>query len=391
MESKKRKICFVVTSTIHYTRNFLILEELKSRKDVELHVVLGGSVLSSKYTSHSFNIKKILEAEKYQNIHDIHFNLDGDERVIKAKTVGLGIVEFASIFNEICPDLVVVRGDRFEVLAAAAAAAHMDISIAHIEGGDLSGTLDESIRHAITKLSHIHFATNEPARKRILKMGEKSDYIFNFGSPDVEVVKRTLENKLDIDSIDIKNMGSGYDVDIKNDFIMVMYHPVNSEIDCLAQNTRNILKAIQKIGVQAIWFWPNFDAGSELISHELRIFKDEVSDHKIKFLRYIHPKEFLSMLNKTSCLVGNSSAGIKECSYLGVPVVNIGSRQNNRLKAENVVDCDNSVDRIKKSIEEQIGVGRYKSSGLYCSNDTGREIADVLSKIELYTQKSFAD
>lgn len=385
---QKRKICFILTSPIHYSRNFLILEELKKRKDIELHIVLGGSILLNKYISHSFNIRKILQDEKYENIHEAHFNLDGDNLVIKSKTVGLGIVEFSSIFNEINPDLVVVRADRFEVMAAALAASYMNIPIAHIEGGDKSGTLDESVRHAITKLSHIHFATNEDARERIIRMGERKEYVFNFGSPDIEVVKHVFNNG---NSVDLNNEGSGADFNPKKDFLIVMYHPVTSEIDNLSLHTKEILKAVHGLGMQILWFWPNFDAGSETISKELRIFNDMVSRHKIKFLKYLHPKKFIFLLSKTKCLVGNSSAGIKECSYLGVPVVNIGSRQNERLRSDNVCDCGNSSEEIMKAIRKQMKIGRYKTSNLYSSNDTSKDIAEVLVKSRLYAQKKFVD
>lgn len=385
---KKRKICFVLTSPIHYSRNFLILEELKKRKDVELHIVLGGSVLLSKYVSHSFNIKKILEDEKYSNIHEVHFNLDGDNVAIKSKTVGLGIIEFSSIFNEIRPDLVVVRADRFEVLAATVAASYMNIPVAHIEGGDKSGTLDESVRHAITKLAHIHITTNEDAYNRIIKLGEKKEYIFNFGSPDIEIVKKILKNN---ENINLDDEGSGSDFNPKEDFLMVMYHPVTSEIDKLSFYTKEVLKAINDTGIQTLWFWPNFDAGAEIISRELRTFNDHNANHKIKFLRYLHPKKFLLLLSKTKCLVGNSSAGIKECSYLGVPVVDIGLRQNNRLKSSNVINCGNLNTEIKKAIQKQISSGKYKPSNLYYSNNTSNEISKVLAKIKLYIQKSFVD
>lgn len=385
---QKRNICFILTSPIHYSRNFLILEELRKRRNIELYIVLGGSILLNKYISHSFNIRKILQDEKYKNIHEAHFNLDGDNLVIKSKTVGLGIVEFSSIFNEINPDLVVVRADRFEVMAAALAASYMNIPIAHIEGGDKSGTLDESVRHAITKLSHIHFATNKEARERIIKMGEREKYVFDFGSPDIEVVKHILNNG---NNIDLKNEGSGADFNPKKDFLMVMYHPVTSEIDNLSSHTKEILKAVRSLDMQTLWFWPNFDAGSEIVSKELRIFNDTVARHKIKFLKYLHPKKFLTLLSRTKCLLGNSSAGIKECSYLGVPAVNIGSRQNERLKAENVCDCGNSSEEIIKAIRKQIKIGRYKTSNLYSSNDTSKDIAEVLAKSKLYVQKNFVD
>ncbi|MFA6184005.1 MAG: UDP-N-acetylglucosamine 2-epimerase [Parcubacteria group bacterium] len=384
----KRKICFVITSPIHYSRNFLILNELKKREDVELHIVLGGSVLLSKHVSHDFNIKNILEKENYKFVYEVHFNLEGDNVITKSKTVGLGIVEFSSVFNEINPDVVVVRADRFEVLAATIAASYMNIPVAHIEGGDKSGTLDESVRHAITKLSHVHFATNEDAYERILRMGERKKYVFNFGSPDIEVAKKVLKEN---GNINLKNVGSGANFDFTKEYIMVMFHPVTSQIDNLSIYTREILKAVNKFDIQILWFWPNFDAGAEKISHELRLFNDQEVDHKIKFLRYLHPKKFLRLLSNARCLVGNSSAGIKECSYLGIPVVDIGQRQDNRLRAQNVIRCNNSNKEIEKAIRRQLKVGRYEQSCLYHSNDTSKEIARVLAKIKLYTQKEFID
>lgn len=388
---QKRKICFVITSLIHYSRNFLILDELNKKKNVELHVVLGGIALSHKYSSHSFNVKKILATDNIKNVHEIHFNLDGDDPMAKAKTVGLGIIEFSSVFNIIKPDLVVLRGDRFEVLSAAIAASHMNIPVAHIEGGDLSGTLDESVRHSITKLSHIHFATNKPAYQRVLRMGEDPKYVFYFGSPDIEIVKRMSQKDFELTSIGIVQTGSGAEIDLSKKYIMVMYHPVNSEIRAIPQQIRNILGAIHELNIQTIWFWPNFDAGAEMISYQLRLFKEKTEDLKIRFMRYLPPKQFLALLSNTKCLIGNSSSGIKECSYLGIPVVNIGTRQNNRLRADNVVDCGHEKKELKKAIRKQIRKGRYPVSKIYFSNDTSKEIAKILATADLYCQKCFKD
>ncbi len=386
-QTPKRKICFVITSFIHYSRNMLVLNELNKRKDVELHVVVGGSALISKYTSRYAQVKSLLQADGVNNVHEVFFNLEGDSAVVKAKTAGLGIVEFANLFSEIMPDVVIVRGDRFEVLAAATAAAYMNITVAHIEGGDVSGTLDESVRHAITKLSHIHFATNEPAKNRIISMGENKKYVFNFGSPDIEVVQKISKD----DSIDLNDTGSGAPFDVNAEFIVVLYHPVATEYTKLSEQTRKVLKAVYELGVPTIWFWPNVDIGAEEISHELRIFNNEVKDHKIRFMRYLPPKKFISLLNKSKCLVGNSSAGIKECSYLGVPVVNIGSRQKNRMRSANVLDVQYHTSSIKDAIAIQIGKRRFKSSDMYFVKDTAKKIAKTVAAIPLYVQKKYHD
>lgn len=384
-----RKICFVITSFIHYSRNFLILEELQKRDDVELHIVVGGAALLSKYLSKFMNIKEELERAGFANIHDAYFNLEGNDGITKAKTAGLGTIEFSTLFGSIKPDLVLVRGDRFEVLAAVTAAAYMNIPIAHIEGGDLSGTLDESVRHAITKLAHIHFVTNDDAKNRVLRMGENPEYVFNFGSPDVELVHHTLDARASFKDEESLQTGSGANVSFDDDFLMVMFHPVSTEVGTLGEKTRVLLEAIHETNLPTLWFWPNFDAGAEEISQELRKFRDNTNDHSIRFMRYLPPNVFLSLLKNTKVLVGNSSAGVKECSYLGIPVVMTGTRQNKRLRAENVIEVSHNKDEIKNAIVSQIKKGRYPASALYHGEDTAKKVAAVLATVSLYIQKTF--
>tara|TARA_Y100000310_G_scaffold344069_1_gene454921 strand:+ start:2436 stop:3614 length:1179 start_codon:yes stop_codon:yes gene_type:complete len=384
--NKKRKICFVITSFIHYSRHLLVLEELKKRKDVDLHIIIGGTALLSKYTSRYTQARDLLESDGFKNLYEAYFNLEGDSVAVKAKTAGLGIIEFANIFNNIKPDLIVVRGDRFEVLSAATAASYMNIPVAHIEGGDVSGTLDEAVRHSITKLSHIHFPTNEESKKRILKMGEDKKYVFNFGSPDIEMVSKISRGD---NNFNIKQTGSGAYINLKDKFLIVMYHPVSTDINALGRNTKQLLDTIHGIDIPALWFWPNADLGAEKIAHEMRVFNDSVANHKIRFMRYMSPKQFIILLKNANCLVGNSSAGIKECSYLGTPVVNVGTRQNNRLREKNVIDVVNDKDKIKKAVKKQLSKGNYKPSNLYYSNNTSRNIAKTLATVNLYIQKSF--
>jgi len=381
----KRKICFVITSPIHYSRNILILEDLKKRKEIDLYIVIGGSALLSKYVSRFGNIENLLKKDGFKNIHETCFYLEGDKPISKVKTTGLGVIELSSVFNQIKPDLVIVRGDRFEVLAASIAANYLNIPIAHIEGGDLSGTIDESVRHAITKLAHIHITTNSSAMNRVIKMGENPNYVFNFGSPDIEVVDKFSKKKWKMTT----ETGSGYNIDLKNPYLMVMYHPVTTELNEIKKNTREILNSIKKIDIQTFWFWPNADTGAEEISHELRRFKDEYPQSKIRFMRYIAPQDFLSLLGNTKCLLGNSSAGIKECSYLGVPVVNIGTRQIDRLRAKNVLDVFCEENKIIKAVNKQLKIGRYEPSNLYFKKNTSKNISKTLATIPLYIQKKF--
>src|SRR3989344_3468582 len=383
---KKRRICFIITSFIHYSRSLLILDELKKRSDVDLHIVIGGTALLAKYSSRYAYVKNILEQEGFKNLYEVYFNLEGDSAAVKAQTAGLGLIEFSHLFNNVKPDLGVVRGDRFEVLSAATAASYMRIPIAHIEGGDVTGTLDETVRHSITKLAQLHFVTNEDARRRVLQMGEPSRYVFNFGSPEIEIAEKVTRRPL---PVAVMGTGSGASVDLREGYLMVMYHPVIGEEKELSEKTQNLLAAVYALAIPTLWFWPNFDIGAEEISRELRIFNDTVADHQIRFLRYLPPQEFLTLLKGASCLIGNSSAGIKESAYFGTPVVNVGTRQTGRLRGENVCDAQEDTKKLRTAIKKQLGVGRYSPSHFYRAESTGKNIAKTLATTPLYVQKKF--
>ena len=383
-KKKKRKICFVITSTIHYSRNKLVLEELKKHKDVELQIVVGASALLPDYGE----VLSTMKADGFKCDAKIIMTLAGGSPVAMAKTAGVGITEFATVFENLEPDIVIVRGDRYEMLAVALTASYLNIPVAHIEGGDRSGTIDESVRHAITKLSHIHFPTNAQSKNRIIKMGENSDYIFNVGSPDIEFIAKNnykAHNKL------LNYLGVGDVVDIKKQYIIVSNHPVTTEYGKNKKHTLELLDAIHELNIPTIWFWPNVDAGTDEVSKAIRIFRENKKSKHIRFIKYLPANEYTGLLKKTACLVGNSSSGIKECSYLGVPAVNIGTRQNGRMRAENIVDISYNKAEIKKAIKKQIAGGRYKSSNIYSKDGTSKEIADILASINPYVQKHFHD
>ena len=314
--------------------------------------------------------------------------LEGGNTVAMAKTTGVGIMEFTTAFDNLQPDVVVLRADRYEVIAAAIAAAYLNISVAHIEGGDVTGTIDESVRHAITKLSHIHFPTNVAARQRIIRMGEHPKYVFNVGSADVEFVAR---NRFRVSEKLINYLGVGDVIDIHKPFLVVMQHPVTSEVGQNRKHINETLHAIHELGIPTIWFWPNVDAGTDEISKGIRSFREEENPHHMRFLKYLPPEQFIGLLKRSTCLVGNSSSGIKECSYLGVPAVNIGTRQHGRLKARNVVDVGYVKAAIKRAIKKQVAHGPYRRSTLYYRKNTSETIARILTRVALYSQKKFID
>tara|TARA_B100000579_G_scaffold25171_1_gene17712 strand:+ start:3610 stop:4767 length:1158 start_codon:yes stop_codon:yes gene_type:complete len=380
---RKRKICFVITSSIHYSRNKLILESISKNKNLELQIVVAASAILPRYG----DIQREILEDGFKIDSKIIMTLEGSSNISMVKTTGIGVIEFATVFESLNTDIVVIRGDRYEIMSAAIAASYMNIPIAHIEGGDVSGNIDESVRHAVTKLSHIHFATNEESVRRIIQMGENPNNVFNFGSPEVELLSKHNKN---INFKEINELGVGSKIDIEKQFLMVLFHPVTTESDNRGK-TENLLHAINDLDIPTIWFWPNVDAGTDEVSKAIRVFRETKDVNNMQFLIYLKSEYFLNLLRKTACLVGNSSAGIKECSYLGIPVVNIGSRQNGRMQGSNVIDVNYSSEEIKKAINIQLGNGIYPMSNIYFNEDCSSKITNILANIKLRSQKKFYD
>src|SRR5438128_3217286 len=254
-KSGKRRICFPITSRAYCGRSQLLIRTLHDHPDIELELMLGGSILLDKYSRH---IAEDIAAGGFTISTSLFNVIEGGNHVAMAKTACLTALEFTNGFHTADPDLVVICGDRFEQLAIAMAAAYLNKTIAHIEGGDVSGSIDESVRHAITKLGHMHFVTNEDARRRVLAMGEDPKYVFNTGSPDVELaahVSTTITNE------QINGYGVGHAIDVTKPFLLVIQHPVTTEHDNRA-HVEETLRAIADLDMQTIWIWPNPDAGT---------------------------------------------------------------------------------------------------------------------------------
>ena len=380
--AEKRKICFVITSKIHYGRSKKILRAIQDDPNLELQIIVGASAILSNYG----DVLDSLERDGFPCHAKITMTLEGGSPVAMAKTTGIGITEFATAFDNLQPDVVVVRGDRYEVLSAAVAAAYLNITVAHIEGGDITGTIDESVRHAITKMSHVHFATNSDSHDRIVRMGERPEYVFNVGCPGLEFI---AEHDHVVSPDLINYLGVGEAINLDEPYLMVMQHPVTTEVGQNRQHVEETLHAIHELGMPTIWFWPNVDAGTDEVSKAIRVFREKENPNHIRFLKYLPAEDFIGLLKGTACLIGNSSAGIKETSYLGVPVVNVGTRQQGRMRAPNVIDTDYSRQEIISAVRKQMENGPYETSTIYYKPGTSKNITDHLRDIPLYTQKRF--
>lgn len=391
----KRKICFVITSRVHYARSQSLLDLLRNHPALELQIIVGGSALLPKYG----DVTSALEKQGYEINERLYTVVEGGDHIAMAKTTGLTILEFTNAFQKLDPDIVVIRGDRFEMLASAIAAAYMNKTLAHVEGGDVSGSIDESVRHAITKLSHYHFVTNARSLERVLRMGERPDTAFNTGSLEVEFAIKAPEIPTASITEALDHVGIGSHVDLSKPFLMVIQHPVTSGEELSAKSVEDeqfrhanaTLEAVGGQELQTLWFWPNIDAGTDALSKAIRVYREKAQPKHIRFIKNLDPAIFINLLRRTACLVGNSSAGIKECSYLGVPVVDVGDRQNRRFSGPHMVNTGYDAQAIRRAVSAQVRHGKYTANPFYYQAEPSRRIAELLSTLPLYTQKIFHD
>jgi len=378
-----KKVCVVITNRAHYARGKLVLKAIDKHPNLELQLIVAGSALIDKYGK----IIKKIEEDGFKIDKKITMLLEGGTPTAMAKTTGLGLLEFSTAFENLKPDIVLIRGDRYEIMAPAIAAAYLNITLAHIEGGDVTGTIDESVRHAVTKLAHIHFATNELSKERILKMGELPENVYNVGSPDAEFLnlQDLTFNPNQIWKGD--TIGVGERPDLSKEYLIVIQHPVTTEYKKSKEQTEETIKAIHKLKIPTIWIWPNVDAGTDELSKAIRVYRENTEQKHIQFVRFLDPTLFAKLLNGAACIVGNSSAGIKESSFLGTPAVNIGTRQQGRLKDNNVINVSHNSEEIREAIIKQIKNGTYKQSELYFKPDTSKQIANTLANSKIKIQK----
>jgi len=384
MLMNKRKICVVVTARPSYARIKTVLSAIQNHPSLELQLVLAGSALLSRYG----DVSKTIEKDGFSIVERIYNVIEGESPTSMAKTTGMAIMELSTVFYNLKPDIVVTIADRFETIATSIASSYQNIPLAHIQGGEVTGNIDEKVRHANTKLADIHLVASNDAMQRVIKMGENKDMVINTGCPSMDLAREVfLCPELDFDPI-IKYGGVGGNINWKNGYIVVMQHPVTTEFKKSKAHIEETLRAVSELNIPTFWFWPNVDAGSDGTSNGIRGYRENNDTNNIHFFKNMDPDDFLRLIINSKCLVGNSSAGIRESAFLGVPVVNIGSRQNRRQRASNVVDCEYSKNDIKNSIEFQLKNTRYDSEHIYGDGYAGKKIANILAKIDLIFHKT---
>ena len=389
MERRKKimkKICIVVNSRANYARIKSLIHQIKKNKRFDLQIVLGSSAILDIYG----DVRPLLKKDKIRITKQVYTIIQGGNLETMAKSTGLLLIELSSIFAEIKPDYVITVADRHETLATAIAASYMNIPLIHTQGGELTGNIDESVRHAITKLAHIHFPATKLAKKNIIQMGENPKNIFLTGCPSIDLAKEYKNNKKKFFPKNFENLGLGNKIDLKKKYLVVMYHPVTNEYMSNKETINKLLSSIKKISLPTIWMWPNVDAGTDIISKEIRKFREKNKKLDIKFYKNFSPEEFLFIIDHCSCFVGNSSSAIREGSFLGTPCVNIGTRQFQRERGGNVFDVKNQQPSIEAGILSQISKKKYRSKKTYGDGNAAKKMISVIKKLgKIKIEKKF--
>lgn len=364
-------ICVVVTARPSWGKLQTICEALQQMPDVELQIVACASALLERYG----RVVDVVRKAGFRVAEEVYSVVEGENLVTSAKDLGAIGTELASVYRRLAPHVIVVCADRHEVLGAAAAGAYQHIPVAHLQGGERTGSIDDRVRDAITALADYHFPCTELAKHRVYGLTGAWDRIWHFGCSAVDLAKRA---QLEPPVTDAELGGTGPQLDLNHPFLLVLFHPVTNEADDAERQMTEVLEACAQVHLPRVVLWPGQDAGAEGISKAIRGARERKPELVWRTVRNLPPTRFLRLLTQAGVLAGNSSAGIRESAYLGVPVVNVGLRQFGRERAKNVVDVPVQAKKIWQAIEAQRAHGRYPSSGLYGTGEAGQKIAEVL-------------
>ena len=369
-----KKIVFLTGTRADYGKIKSIMRILEDSDDFKVYIYVTGMHLLKKYGS------TYLEIEK-DGFNNIFLSKPISRKCNMSEALAKNVEQFNKYVMELKPDMIFVHGDRLEALAGAIVGALNNIYVSHIEGGEISGTIDESIRHSISKLANFHFVSNVVAKKNLIQMGEKQENIFVIGSPDIDVM---LKNNFDLEEVKSK-----YAIDFKN-YSIFIYHPVVTEINSLSRHIRTVTKAIVDSNHNYIIIYPNNDLGSDIILKEYKKLKN---NKHIKMFPSIRFEYFLTLLKNADFVIGNSSLGIRESGVYGIPTINIGTRQNSRYNLEiqkNLCCVSENYKSILKAISN---IDNYRYKDEYFGNgDSDKKLFDILNNTDVWKipiQKKF--
>lgn len=370
-----KKILFLTGTRADFGKLKSLITKVEEHNAFEAHIFVTGMHMLSRYGMTALEVEKAGFKSIYKYINqNAHDSMDA----ILAKTVQ-GLSDYT---KELMPDMIVVHGDRVEAMAGAIVGALNNILVSHIEGGEVSGTIDELIRHSVTKMSHLHFVSNESASDRLVQLGENKDCIHIIGSPDLDIM-----NSESLPSFNEAQRNYAIDFD---DYGIFMYHPVTTELDRLNEDISQAVDAIIKSGKNYIVIYPNNDHGSEIIINELLRLKNIP---RFKVFPSVRFEYFLTLLKYSKFMIGNSSAGVREAPFYGIPTINIGTRQSNRATAESIENVDSTELDILKALTKVSNI-RYEAVKEFGSGKSAELFVSAIEQQNLWEtpkQKTFVD
>jgi UDP-hydrolysing UDP-N-acetyl-D-glucosamine 2-epimerase len=361
-----RRICVVLTARGNFAKAKSVMRAMLAHPRLELQLVVGGALLNRQAI-----IFEEIQQEGFPISATLDYVLMSETPSAIGTSAALCMLRMTEILNCLKPDVLLVIADRYEALAIAQAAVCANVRIAHLEGGELSGSIDERIRHAITKLSHYHFPANEEAAERIVRMGESRESIAVVGSPSFDLL-------IGDHSLERLRQATEALIDFDRPFVLVSQHPVVTEYADASIQFRTLAESIVHLALPAIWIWPNNDAGAAKFGEALDWIKERTSG-KTVVVSALPIEDYGAALARAACLIGNSSSGIREAAFLGTPTVNIGTRQMARERSTNVADVACETGAIVKAVRAQIAHGRYRSDPRYGDGTAGIKIASFLA------------
>jgi len=371
---KERKIAVVTTSRADYGHLYWTLKELKNRPQINLQLIALGAHFSPAFG----NTFKEIEADGFSIDERVECLISSDTDVGMAKTIGLAAIGLADVLGRMRPDILLLIADRYEMLAPASVALALRIPIAHIEGGDISeGAIDDAVRNALSKMSHLHFTTNENSRRRVLAMGEEAWRVHQVGSPSLDNLRRR-------ELISREELEADLELKFNQQTVVVAYHPVTLARDTVSEADA-VFAALEKITQQIVFCYPNSDAGSHQLIERARAFcQNRPNAHLFVNLNHL---KYWSLLDKADLLVGNSSSGIMETPSIPLPTVNVGFRQKGREQARNVIDVAPETDAILQAIEKGLSADFRESlqamTNPYGDGHASERIAEILASVPL--------
>lgn len=383
--TRPRKICIVTGTRAEYGLLSCLMKEIDSDSELQLQIIATGTHLSSEFGL----TYQTIEADGFTIDAKVEMLLASDTIVGITKSLGLGVIGFADAYHQLDADIVVLLGDRFEILAAAQAAMIAKIPIAHIHGGETSeGAFDEGIRHALTKMAQWHFVAAEPYRKRVIQMGETPDRVFNVGALGLEIAEK-------INLLNQSELEKELKIKFNSPVLLVTYHPVTLEKIDPVVAMQELLLSLEQFPMSTIIFtYPNSDTGNRLLIDAINSFVDKYSDRAKVFVS-LGQQRYLSLMRIADVVVGNSSSGIIEAPALKTATVNLGDRQKGRLKASSIIDVAEDHEAIthaiKQSLSNEFQSKLGNAESIYGAGDVSTKIKNILKSVTLNIQKSFFD